>query len=533
MNGGYSLAERLGGYDGFGPIGDQPANPTEGLVSLGFIRAAISRSARLWCGTAVLGLLAGCAVYLTSPPAYQATTSLLLTPGPYENINTAANNDQAMAQSHTVAGLAVRKLGLQESAASLLGSYSVAPITERVLRITFNAKSSTQAMLGASAVAAAFLQFRGDEMRAEQKLVLASLDQQAAQAGQHLSSINTQINQLLAESTSSAQQSQLKSLRTQRAQVSATLTSLQQAAIGNQTVTQPATEAAVNGSVVLDPAAPLAHSRLKPLILEAGVGLVMGLFLGLTIVVVRALVTDRLGRRDNVAQAIGAPVRLSIGTIRRYRWLPRRGKMSKAGEADIQRLAAYLGRTASESSGEIASLALISVDDPRVPAASLVSLASTCATQGKQVVLADLCDGAPAARLLGVKDPGIHTVSVGGARLVVAIAERDDIAPVGPLNRGPAQTQRSSFGVEAAAACASANLLLTLAVLDPSLGGEHLATWSANAVAVVTAGRSSLTKIHAVGEMIRLSGTRLVSAVLVGAHKTDESLGVIYTPETV
>ena len=29
-----------------------------------------------------------------------------------------------------------------------------------------------------------------------------------------------------------------------------------------------------------------------------------------------------------------------------------------------------------------------------------------------------------------------------------------------------------------------------------------------------------------VGEMIRLSGTRLVSAVLVGADKTDESLGV-------
>ena len=82
-------------------------------------------------------------------------------------------------------------------------------------------------------------------------------------------------------------------------------------------------------------------------------------------------------------------------------------------------------------------------------------------------------------------------------------------------------------------ACASANLLLTLATLDPSLGGEHLATWATDAVAVVTAGRSSWTKIHAVGEMIRLSGTRLVSAVLVGADKTDESLGVTQTPETV
>jgi hypothetical protein len=33
--------------------------------------------------------------------------------------------------------------------------------------------------------------------------------------------------------------------------------------------------------------------------------------------------------------------------------------------------------------------------------------------------------------------------------------------------------------------------------------------------------------------MVRLSGIRLVSAVLVGADKTDESLGILRTPETV
>jgi hypothetical protein len=81
-----------------------------------------------------------------------------------------------------------------------------------------------------------------------------------------------------------------------------------------------------------------------------------------------------------------------------------------------------------------------------------------------------------------------------------------------------------------AAACASADLLLTLAALDPSFGGEPLATWATDAVVVVTAGRSSWTKINAVGEMIRLAGTHLVAAVLVGADKSDESLGVTHTP---
>ncbi len=32
--------------------------------------------------------------------------------------------------------------------------------------------------------------------------------------------------------------------------------------------------------------------------------------------------------------------------------------------------------------------------------------------------------------------------------------------------------------------------------------------------------------------MIRLSGTRLVSAVLIGADDSDESLGVTYTPDS-
>jgi hypothetical protein len=82
-----------------------------------------------------------------------------------------------------------------------------------------------------------------------------------------------------------------------------------------------------------------------------------------------------------------------------------------------------------------------------------------------------------------------------------------------------------------AAACSAADLLLTLAVLDPSLGADHLASWARGAVVVVTAGRSSAARIRAVSEMIRLSGTSLVSGVLIGADKTDESLGLTGKPD--
>jgi hypothetical protein len=88
-------------------------------------------------------------------------------------------------------------------------------------------------------------------------------------------------------------------------------------------------------------------------------------------------------------------------------------------------------------------------------------------------------------------------------------------------------------GEALAAAYASADLLLTLVTLDPSLGSEYLATWAADAVVIVTAGRSSWEKLHGVGEMIRLSGARLVSAVLLGADSTDQSLGTPQTPNRV
>jgi hypothetical protein len=47
---------------------------------------------------------------------------------------------------------------------------------------------------------------------------------------------------------------------------------------------------------------------------------------------------------------------------------------------------------------------------------------------------------------------------------------------------------------------------------------------------VITAGRSLASRIHATGEMIRLSGLPVSGAVLVGADRSDESLGELPRP---
>jgi len=495
-------------------VEDPPADPAASLVSLGFFTAALRRSKWFWRITAVVGLLIGSALYLKGPHPYQASTTLLLTVGNEAQPGAAILEDQAMAQSHRMAKDTLQKLGLQESVGSFLASYTATPLTDRILEITASAPSSNEAVRRADVLANEFLAFRAAQLDAVQQLQIAALNQQVSQERQQLTSINKQISQLEAQRTSPAQQAKLSALRGQAGD----LTTLEQGVRSEKTGFRINT-ATLTGSKVLDDASPVKPpSRLKHVLLYAGGGFIIGLILGMAIVVLRALLSDRLRRRDDVAQALGAPVR-SVPA--------RRGRVSGR---DLERIVAYLHDAAPTGSRSFAALAVVPVDDPRVAAQSVVSLAVSCAQQGRQVAVADLCNGAPAAMLLGAKGPGIHTASVDGARLVAAVPDPTEFAPIGPLRPKTAGTQPADAG-ELAAACAAADLLITLITLDPSVGGEHLATWAADAVVVVTAGRSSWTKIHAVGEMIRLAGTRLVSAVLVGADRIDESLGVTPTPE--
>ncbi len=509
---------------------DQPADFNAGLTSMGFIRAAVRRRWRFWVGMAVLGLLITAGLYLETPPAYQASTALFLTVGPESAAGTAIQNDQALAQSRAVAALALRKLGLQEDPSSFVNSITATALSDRVLQITVSAPSPSDAVTRANAVTAAYLRYRATLLETQQQSLFASLDQQVIQAEHQLTSVDGQIRQLSAQPVSPAQRARLGTLRAERSQAAAALAALVQAVNSDKAGSRQLTTSEVAGSGVLDAAAPIPqshHTRLKHLIIFAAAGLIPGLALGIGAVVIGAIISDRLRRRDDIASALGAPVKLSLGKVRLDRRLPQGRGLAEIQDPNIRRIVAYLATAVPARSAGISTLAVVPVDDPRVAAISLASLACDLARRGGHVVVADLCAGSPLGGLVGVKEPGVRAVTVDGANLAVAIPEHDDFTLTGP--RGRSQAQASAFTDAVASACTSADMLLTLVALDPGLGGEHLATWASDAVVVVTAGSSSWTKIHSVGEMIRLSGTRLGSAVLIGADKTDDSLGVTYT----
>lgn len=523
-------AGELWGLDEFAT--DEDRSTTElaaGLTSLGYIRAALRRNAWLWCATAVAGLLIGAAAYKAFPPAYQASTTILLGNNNLEQPGDAVQNDQALIQSRTVASDALRRLGLHESAASFVGNYTATVLTTRVFSITAKAQSYQAAINEANALAAAFLAFQKQQLYAQERQVSATLQQQLNRAQLNFNALNQEIRRVRAQPTSPTQQTQLGRLYKQRNQQIAALTSLKSSNLGNENSMRTNIAILVDGSRVVDAATPLPQHAKKYMVLYVGGGLIVGLALGLFIVALRALVSDKLRRRDDIARTLGAPVKLSVGQIRLGRGPGSRQRLEAAQGKDskVRRIVAHLEREVPPSWGGLASLALVPVDDVQVPALCLASLALSCARRGYQVILADLCSGSPAARLLGVTEPGVQGVSVQDAHVIVAVTDPDDVAPVGPLGR---RGRRAQADKPLADACASADLLFTFASLDPSVGAGHLQGWAHGAVAMVTAGRSSVERVQAVGEMIRLAGMELISAVLVGADKTDESLGSTAQP---
>ena len=530
LNGRGRLADRLwppdsGAYDEFAAPDERLGGEAyPGLVSLGFIQAAIRRTARIWCTLGVVGLLAGAALFVLRPAGYLAETTLLLSQPP----GAAAgwiNDDQAIAQNRVVAARALRRLGLKQSPASFVQDYTVVAPTDRLLQITVKALSQQDALREADALAAAFLGYQKQLLNQQENFVETALQERVTAARQHLAQINARIAKLQAGPSSPQQQQRLHALQTQSRQATSALTQLRQTVDASQASAQTATATAVNQSVRLDDAALVKQSVKRRLALFVGGGLLAGLAVGLGIVIVTAIVSNRLRRRDDVARTLGAPVRLSVrkGRLKRRR-LRRRG-LAAAQNASVSRIVVHLGTSAAPTAGGFASLAVVPIDDVAVDVAAvcLASLAVSCAQRDLRVVFADLCSGAPGARLFGVADPGVGEVRVGDSRLVVAVPDREDVLLAGPLEVGRYSTGSDD---QVAAACASAELVLTLATLDPALGGDYLADWASSVVAVVTAGRSTGERIHAVGEMIRLAGIPQVSAVLIGSDKTDESLGV-------
>lgn len=499
---------------------DWRPDPSVGLASLGFIRKTLRRRVRVWGAIALIGLLAGAGYLKERPPAQSAIVTLLLASPPGSLAGQAILDDQAYVQSYPIAAQALRRLKSNESAVVFLRHYAATVVTNSVLSITVKSTSSADAVAEANALATAFLSFQTNLLTTQTKQENTQYDAAIAEAQQSVEALKTAVQNLESSGGATSDPAELKSLKTQLARATTKLTITNQTLLGDEATNAAANAAVIIGSKVLTPAVPVPPSTKKDVALYVGGGLIAGLVVGMGSVAVGALVSDRLRRRDDVARILGVPVRLSVGRIVVRRWLPGRRGLGLAKNRNVQLIVEHLHNVVRHSTG-LPSLALVPVDDVEIPAACLTTLALSCAHLGLRVVLADLCPGAPAARLLQIREAGVHTVRTEGSHLTVAVPDTDEVHPVGPLLKSP----RGRVPKPLSNAYATADMFLTLAPLDPAFGAEHLSEWATSLVAMVTAGTSSAARIAAVGEMIHQTGIDSASAVLVDADKGDESLG--------
>ena len=493
---------------------DPPSQVPGGYVTARFLLDELRRRRLLITLAGLLAVAAAVSLQVAMPSPYAASTQVLLTHEPGSDPQRGAATDARMAESRTVAGDAAQVLGIPVD--DLLDTYQVEAVTDRVLQVSLTADTRDAAVARADAVAEAFLAFRAEQVSAREALVTEDLETRIETFRTQAADLASRVAGAVREDPA-GQAELISELEDQRAAALSEVAALEQGVRDRRL----ATLTMNGGTRVLDAAATVNASRARELAVDALSALLAGLGLGAAFVVVRALLSDRVRRRADVAAALGAPVRLSVGPLRTPWWrrlTPRGARRRQASpEVLVER---HLGRVLETRS----TLAVVAADDVAGPAKVLVSLARSLNRSGTRVVLADLSGRGLLGRELAAQGSGRQEIVVegGDTPLTLLSPGPED----GPLELEPPTDHTDGDRDRSPSAWARTSRLLVLAVVDPAVGADHLSAWTGSAVAMVTAGRSSATKLHTVGELVRLAGVDLEQVVLVSADSTDESIGI-------
>jgi hypothetical protein len=355
-----------------GTKGEQPEESgtvISGPISLSFLKASLRRRRKVWIATALVGLMLGVSYRVAEPPKYQGAADLYLAePASADPLTTMAG-EATLAQTEPVAARAVKDQHWNVSPYAVLATYKASSPGGQLLRITAKNKYSGVAVALAGSVAKAYLETRSDRLTQENAVQVAGLQQQVEELQQAIPSANqtTQISDAV----------QVQNLQTQIENDNQQLASL------------------IKNSSVIDPAGLLPSTRKKIVIRDGVSGLIGGLALGMAFVIGQAILSDRPRRRDEIGDALGAPVELSIGRYRRPFLMRRRRLAMRVTQpgSEMQMVARRLSSRLEQAPGT--ALAVVSVECSEPAALAVAAVALSLAEEGGRVTVVDLADGRP------------------------------------------------------------------------------------------------------------------------------------------
>lgn len=487
----------------------RPTEPMDGrgprMVSLQTLKAAIIHHRRFLIVMTVLGLLVGAGFHLVVPRKYSAVTNLYLVEPTGSDPTAAIGTDVSLTQTNAVGQKAMDALHINEPLPTFLSSYSATSPSPALLSVKLTASSPTAAVRRANAVAQAFLAFRANEFRQQNDILIKGLKGQIDSLNADITRLATSIKAVSAAGAGTQSSGQLSVLTNQQGQDASQVSQLQAQIQQNQLNITSITK----GSRVVDPATLVTVSTKRVIASDGASGLVAGLGLGLLVVVLGAVLSERVRRREDIAAALEAPVELSVGPYKRPRWASGRRlwkRVERPGpvlQIVVRRLRSHLEGTPSQA------LCAVAIEAAEPAAIAVAVLARSLAAEGKRVVVVDFADARPLASLFGVEERRRDVYPANGkGQAVTVIAAQDDLTLLAD-KRGPGD----------------ADVVLVLATVDPAMGADHLSGWAGASLVFVAAGKSTAERIASVGRLLRRAGVEVSGAVVIGSDTRDDSVG--------
>jgi capsular exopolysaccharide synthesis family protein len=271
---------------------------------------------RRWRLVALVALLALAVALIWSArrtPIYEATTSVLVSPvgtpsdGGTPGQPLSMRDERQVARSLPVARIVVERFGSSATPEQLLRHVKVeVPRGSRILRITYADQVRSTARTGADAFATAYLAYRRVAVADQTETLVAKLTRDIAD----LTAKKQDQDAVLAPGRQ-ATPSERDAALTLREAYSAQIADLQQQRRALQ-------GASADPGSVIQPARLPGRSLRGPL-LNAGLGLMVGLLLGVVVALLYDRVDRRLRGRDDLAELLDRPVLTPIPPLNSWR----------------------------------------------------------------------------------------------------------------------------------------------------------------------------------------------------------------------
>lgn len=484
------------------------------LVSLHFLLAALRRRRTTCVVVAIAGVLVAAGLMLIVPPPHMTKTTLIVGHDPQLDPTRAMATDVALLETRTVAALTIAELGLDMTPEDFHKTVKVVPVGTELLTIQLEAPSDEESVRRLTVLSSTYLAFRAEQLTLQTDSTVNGLQEQIDRLNSQVRTLSRKIQQL---SSSSADSSEVGDAISQRAsaqnRIDNLTQSMQDAKLRTSTI--------VSSSQVVDPAAPEPGLALRSLLLGLLSGLIGGIALGCGPVLISAVVSDRIRRRSDVAEALGVPVKVSVGKLAPPEggWrlpAPRRSEVERQRVVDRKRLAQAISTQFGGTSPRSAGVAC--VDNASEVGLALISATAQLADRGLATVVIDLsAAGVVDPHLVRPmrSSPGPTTILRPTGMPEFATTPDDLVVIDGNDREGVARSLEN------------ADAILVVAELDPSVTVDHLKAWTDRTLIVVTAGRSSAERLRTVADLLRSSALDISEAALVGADPTDDSSGSV------